>query len=113
MSLLPLLPLPAPPNLQENIVVIAKYRAQAERLESELAELRGGRQHLGAAQAIPTEEEAPPQAAAPQQQRQQQDNTVAGQAADATMAEADGQQEQQQQQHAEQQEPPGGGGMWM
>ena len=78
---LPLLPshhLPCT-YLQENIVVIAKHRAQIERLEQELRELRGGRQQLGGAAIAATEEGAAGGAAGAQQpsQPQQQGDSIA------------------------------------
>ena len=91
-----------PPRLtpQDNIVTIAKYRAQAERLEKELRELLQGRQPLDA-HAVPTEE-----ATAAAGGGQQQGGTGGG---DAPMAEVAGQPQQQQQQ----QQQPNSGGMWM
>lgn len=79
-------------------MTIAKFRAQAERLERELQELRQGRQPLDG-QAVLTEEPAAAPAASGQQQ-QQQPGGAAADSGDAPMAEAGGQQ-------------PGGSGMWM
>ena len=102
--------------MQENIVVIAKYRAQVERLQQELEELRGGWQQLGGAQAVPSQEPAAAQAAGPagqqaqaQQQQarqgqQQSSAAEAGSGADTAMAEAEG---------GLQQLAACGGGMWM
>ncbi len=108
------------PALQENIVVIAKYRAQAERLEAELAELRAGRQPLGTAQALLTQDLTTRAAAAAaegvctqqednQQQQQQQQQGQSGQDGDVAMGEATSQDWQASVQPA----PKGGGGMWM
>lgn len=40
-------------SIEENIVVLARYRARVERLDRELAELRRGRQPLNGAAAVP------------------------------------------------------------
>ncbi|KAL4432864.1 hypothetical protein ABPG77_008190 [Micractinium sp. CCAP 211/92] len=104
--------------IEENIVVIAKYRAQAERLEAELAELRAGRQPLGTAQALPTQDLTTRAAAAAAEgvctqqednQQQQQQQGQSGQDGDVAMGEATSQDWQASVQPA----PKGGGGMWM
>lgn len=99
-------------HLQDNIVTIAKYRAQSERLERELSELRAGRHALGG-EAIPAEEAAAPAAgstgAAGGGGRQPaQPAADSGAAADTAMADA-----AEQQAAGQQAQQPGGGGMWM
>lgn len=103
--------------VQENIVVIAKYRAQAERLEAELAELRAGRQPLGTAQALPTREltaggAAPAAEGAGGQQaggqHQEQQGQAGHDAPTAGLASAG-----QEGGSGGRQAPDGGGGMWM
>ncbi|KAI7840333.1 hypothetical protein COHA_006115 [Chlorella ohadii] len=96
--------------IEDNIVTIAKYRAQVERLERELRELRAGRHPLGG-QAIPTDEAAGAAGAAAgggQQQGQQAAGGAAGSEVDTAMADAP-----EQQGAGQQAQQPGGGGMWM
>ena len=112
---LPLLPshhLPCT-YLQENIVVIAKHRAQIERLEQELRELRGGRQQLGGAAIAATEEGAAGGAAGAQQpsQPQQQGDSIAAVHGGGDTAMQDAAADEQQQAGQQQQQP--GGGLWM
>ena len=71
--------------IEENIVVIAKYKARIERLDKEIANFKKGFQDLSGQVAIPASEAAPaapspPSAARPnicQQQRQQEDTAMA------------------------------------
>lgn len=96
-------------------MVIAKYRAQAERLEAELAELRAGRQPLGADQALPTHDltagAAPAAEGAGTRQAASQQQQQPGQGSNVVMGEAPSNVEDGQ--SGGRQGPADGGGMWM
>ncbi|GAB4820504.1 hypothetical protein N2152v2_007550 [Parachlorella kessleri] len=97
--------------IEENIVVIAKYKARIERLDKELAELKRGLQVLHDGEALlasgsagqPQQEGQ--QAQQPEQRQQETSEQPEGSGGDAVMEEAAaGQQQQQQQQDAEMEE---------
>jgi hypothetical protein len=89
--------------LQENIVIIAKYKAQIHRLELELQQLRAGRQPLGG-QALATEDAPALAAETRRQQHQMQTEPLE----DAAMADVMQQPAEQPQQRQE-----SGKGLWM